>query len=77
MDRSGTFLYKKFFSKIYKKNFLNAWIYLGHFDKNKFFATIKHFFRNYKKIFFTTIKKFLTTIKKIPRNYIKKISSQL
>ena len=65
MDRSGTFLYKKFFSKIYKKNFLNAWIYLGHFDKNKFFATIKHFFRNYKKIFYTTIKK-------IPRNYIKK-----
>ena len=69
MDRSGTFLYKKFFSKIYKKIFLNAWIYLGHFDKNKFFATIKHFFRNYKKIFYTTIKK-------ISHNY-KKNSSQL
>ena len=57
MDRSGTFLYKIFFSKI-KKKFLN-----------KFFATIKIFFRNYKKIFFTTIKKF-------SHNY-KKISSQL
>ena len=92
MNRSGTFLYKKFFSKIYKKIFLNAWIYLGHFDKNKFFATIKHFFRNYKKIFYTTIKKishnykknssqlykknFFPTIKKIPCNYKKKCKNQ-
>ena len=51
------FIYRNFFSKI-KKKFLN-----------KFFATIKIFFRNYKKIFFTTIKKF-------SHNY-NKISSQL
>ena len=32
-----------------KKKFKNAWIYLGHFDKNKFFATIKNFSATIKK----------------------------
>ena len=74
MDRSGTFLLKKYFLENIKKIFKNAWIDLGHFYKKIFFATMKKFPVNYKN-FFATIKNFFTTIKKYSHNC--KISSQL
>ena len=55
MDRSGTFLLKKYFLENIKNFFKNAWIDLGHFYKKIFFATMKKFPVNYKN-FFGTIK---------------------